>query len=97
MLKSARLIASSMMRRELPYLERVDIPREVAVAISGCKTENIYRRYDIVDERDLSNATVRMNDYLAAQKVRVENAEEKDRKNAAGTLLGTPEDQERDF
>lgn len=86
-----------MMRRELPYLERADIPREVAVAISGYKTENSYRRYDIVDERDLSNATVRINDYFAAQKVRVENAEEMDGKNATGTLLGTPEDQERDF
>lgn len=67
------------------------------MAISGYKTENRYRRHDIVDERDLSNATVRMNDYLAAQKVRVANAEEKDGKNVTGTLLGTPEDQERDF
>jgi|GEM_PF-3466819 len=66
------------------------------MAISGHKTENIYRRYDIVDERDLSNATTRMSEYLAAQKVRIENEEEKVDKNATGTLLGTPEDLEPD-
>ena len=47
------------------------------MAITGHKTESIYRRYDIIAERDL--AAARMDQYLTGVKHRT------------GTLLDTPE------
>jgi hypothetical protein len=48
------------------------------MSISGHKTEQIYRRYDIVGERDLLDAAARMDRYLGGAQ------------SETGTLLGTP-------
>ena len=45
-------------------MERAGIPRKVAMAISGHKTEAVYRRYDIVSPRDLKLAAAKMENYL---------------------------------
>jgi len=37
-------------------LDRAGVPRSVAMAMVGHKTEAIYRRYRIVDEQDLRDA-----------------------------------------
>ena len=63
--------------------ERAGTPRKVAMAISGLKTESIYRRYDIVAQRDLVDAAARMEHYLEGFS-----------KSGMGTLLGTPEGKE---
>jgi hypothetical protein len=34
-------------------MERRGVPRSVAMELVGLRTDEIYRRYDIVDERDL--------------------------------------------
>jgi hypothetical protein len=60
-------------------MERAGIPRKVAMAISGHKTESIYRRYDIVAHRDLADAAFRMEQFFGKMQT------------SAGTLLGTPE------
>ena len=48
-------------------MERAGIPRNVAMAISGHLTDNIYRRYDIVSRRDLTNAAAKLESYLRQQ------------------------------
>ena len=48
-------------------MERAGIPRRVAMAITGHRTEAIYRRYDIVDATDLSQAGSKLAAYLKQQ------------------------------
>lgn len=49
-------------------MERAGIPRNVAMAISGHRTEAIYRRYDIVAEADLKAAGQELAEYHKAQR-----------------------------
>jgi hypothetical protein len=42
-------------------LERDGVPRSVAMAMVGQKTEEVYRRYAIVDEAMICEAAVKMN------------------------------------
>ena len=43
-------------RTAVRNLERTGVPRAAAMALVGHKTESVYRRYDIVSERDLTDA-----------------------------------------
>jgi integrase len=43
-------------RTAVRNLERMGVPRAAAMALVGHKTESVYRRYDIVSERDLTDA-----------------------------------------
>jgi integrase len=47
-------------RTAVRNLERAGVPRSVAMAMTGHKTESVYRRYDIVSERDLHDAAGRI-------------------------------------
>jgi integrase len=51
-------------RSAVRNLERAGVPRKVAMEISGHKTESVYRRYDIVAERDLREAGEKLTAYL---------------------------------
>lgn len=84
------LLFHDLRRSAVRNMERAGIPRKVAMSISGHKTENVYRRYDIVGERDLSDAMARMNDYLAAAKGQAKNTAHDAKTDDLGTLLGTP-------
>lgn len=56
LLKDADLsgrIVHDFRRSAVRNLERSGVPRSVAMQISGHKTESVYRRYDIVSERDV--------------------------------------------
>jgi hypothetical protein len=46
---------------------RVGVREQVAMRITGHKTASMYRRYRIVDERDLKEATESLQTYLATQ------------------------------
>lgn len=72
------LLFHDLRRSAVRNMERGGVPRKVAMAISGHKTESIYRRYDIVADRDLTDAAARMNHYLESLNG-----------NRTGTLLGT--------
>ena len=72
------LLFHDLRRSAVRNMERAGIPRKVAMAISGHKTESIYRRYDIVAHRDLTDAAFRMEQYFGSMK------------DATGTPLGTP-------
>lgn len=54
-------------RNAIRNMERAGIPRHVAMQISGHRTENIYRRYDIVVEADLKTAGEKLAAYHAQQ------------------------------
>lgn len=41
-------------------MEQAGILRSVAMAISGHKREDVYRRYDIVNDRDIQAAAARL-------------------------------------
>jgi len=48
-------------------LSRSDVPESVAMKLTGHKTNSMYRRYRIVDERDLREATEKMQAHLNEQ------------------------------
>jgi integrase len=74
------LLFHDLRRSAVRNMERAGIPRKVAMAISGHKTESIYRRYDIVAHRDLADAAARMDRYFDKTK------------KTMGTPAGTPEE-----
>ena len=53
-------------RTAVRNLERAGVPRKVAMAMVGHKTESVYRRYDIVTDRDLHAAAAKLNARQAA-------------------------------
>jgi integrase len=86
------LLFHDLRRSAVRNMERAGIPRKVAMSISGHKTENVYRRYDIIVERDLSDATKRMDQYFEAMKAQAAKQSETTNPDAASTLSDTPAD-----
>jgi integrase len=86
------LIFHDLRRSAVRNMERAGMPRKVAMFISGHKTENIYRRYDIVAHRDLADAAARMDLYFGAIKARqpTDAGPQQEEPGGLGTLLGTP-------
>jgi integrase len=52
-------------RTAVRNLERAGVPRSVAMKLTGHKTESVYRRYAIADERDLRVAVERLDALIA--------------------------------
>lgn len=76
------LLFHDLRRSAVRNMERAGIPRNVAMAITGHRTESVYRRYDIVSKQDLRMAATRMEGYLTSgQKQRADSS--------LGTISGT--------
>jgi hypothetical protein len=46
-------------------MDRAGVPRQVAKQITGHKTDSMYNRYNIVNEKDVREGMVRAQAYLA--------------------------------
>jgi integrase len=53
-------------RTAVRNLERAGVPRSVAMRLVGHKTESVYRRYAIADDRDLRVAVERLDAVASA-------------------------------
>jgi integrase len=51
-------------RSAVRNLERAGVPRKVAMAITGHKTESVYLRYDIVSSQCIRNAAEKMEKFF---------------------------------
>ena len=77
-------------RTAIRNLERDGVPRSVAMAMVGQKTEEVYRRYAIVDEAMIREAAIKMNRgakarrAVTAQHPHLRPAKTKTRHTAAG-------------
>lgn len=69
------------------------ISRKVAMLISGHKTEEVFERYHIVDESDLSAATTSMEQYYRSLEVKIDEHQKK--VSNSGDNSGTIEEVEK--
>jgi integrase len=63
----AGVIPHDLLRCTARNLARAGAREQVAMRITGHKTASMYRRYRIVDERDLKEATESLQEYLETQ------------------------------
>lgn len=63
-------LVHDLRRSAVRRLTRAGVPRSVAKQITGHRTDSIFERYDIVDERDLRQAVRRLSDYISEERGR---------------------------
>ena len=59
-------------RSAVRNFDRAGIPRDIAKKLSGHKTDSMYSRYNIVNERDLNHATAKLGQRQGVEKIPLE-------------------------
>jgi hypothetical protein len=61
------LLVHDLRRTGEGNLRRLDVSESVGMKIGGWKTESVYRRYDIIDEADITDAAQRLDEKVRAE------------------------------
>ena len=64
-MKIGKRIPHDFRRSTVRNLERANVSRSDAMKMVGHKTESIYRRYAIADERSMKEAAAKLDEFLA--------------------------------
>ena len=83
------LLFHDFRRTGVRNLVRAGVPERVAMAISGHKTQAVFKRYNIVSGRDLKDAAAKLESYLGAQK-KVRAGRRREKGDNSGTIAQTP-------
>jgi hypothetical protein len=76
-------------RTAIRNLERDGVPRSVAMAMVGQKTEEVYRRYAIVDEAMIREAAVKMNRGARVRRTSAQRTARRSRRGKSHSMVSS--------